>query len=357
MRALRLAWLVGAVACAAKPSSDVGPTARADSSAVDGARLPENDKGALGNAPSAAAPAPSASAPATVPRKGWVHFELVPREGGVRALVAKISPFGVEREAALVPPEHRCVAATGAEVPTGEPRTVKIGCGMEAVAELSLSRDQAVRLIRSKTGEELPLPVPADVSLWISPLLPDPATPSGCDDAKPAGRAIPATVAIRPGGTILPNGSSVFLVIPALGVDVRMGPWARAYCHAFYTERTRRYEAHCSEGEYWPKFDAYFKGDGLFFHYVDAGIDHAEAVPLGGVRVPCGARVRFPAIHHVDPRYEGFQGRCRQQCDQVQDMCMDSCERHPPATDLFAECHTRCYSAHETCWRKTCGRW
>ena len=354
MRALPLAWLVGIMGCAAKPSSGAAPTVPADSATAEAVRLPGN--GAPGTGPSAASSAPPVPVP--VPGIGrpqaWAHFELVPREGGVRALVAIVSKLGVEREVALVPPEHRCAAEGG---PTGDRAgAVKVGCGLEVVAEMSPRGDDGVHLVRTKTGEELPLPVLAGVSLWISPLLHEPATPSGCADAKPTPRAIPALATVRPGGNpYRADGSSLFLVIPSLGVDLRMGPAGGAYCHASYSERTRRYEARCREIDYYPEFDAYFEGDGLLFRYVDRSVDTQETVPLGGFRVPCGTRVRFPSIHRVDPGFRGFHSPCREKCGQVDDLCRDKCERHAPSADALGECQTKCSEARERCWWKTCG--
>ncbi|RYE93319.1 MAG: hypothetical protein EOO75_04630 [Myxococcales bacterium] len=300
----------------------------------------------------------SASAPvASPPPKVTAGFALRMREGGVRALVAVVEPSGVEREIVLVPAEHRCLVLTDhrRELPG---TVLQVGCGLTTLAELGWNgRQVIVDPIDGGHPTPLPVSVPGGASVALSTELLDPATPDGCDREPASGKPIAATTTVRPAAPGDPAGSSLFLRIPALGVDLRVGDWESSYCHGAYAEGSRKFHTTCRQPDDWPSFHAQLSGDALLFHELHAHIDGSRAKVLGGVRLPCGARVNFPTIHHVGARYEQSHGACAERCMQGKDLCQARCGKLPvPFGDpdgRAAECGIACAETEWAC-RQRC---
>ncbi len=234
-----------------------------------------------------------------------------------------LEPLGVERVAARIPPDHRCLAGVTMDEGLSETR-LAVGCGLETATELIHRADTIV--IKAAGGEPSTLLLPAAATVqWVSGPLDEPATGDGCAGVPDRKKPVFVSTTIRTDEAQDPIRSrSMYLLVPEFKATLRIGYTWRDYCHGTHDPHQQTYRVTCNSGENRSSVEAMIVGDALLFAARSGGYGDHHYSPLGGFRIPCGAKVSFPVVHRVDPEYSP-PGPCVSACGTSTDLCRDRC--------------------------------
>ncbi len=318
MRASLAWWAVVAVSCSAPPAALPPEAPPAASAPVWSQLSPDADSWAPDAGPDGGG-SEEKKAPSVVTARAVLRA----RGDGARDLVVLLEPLGVERVAARVLPEHRCLANLRDNMERDDPR-LAIGCGFEH--RVSVSHHDDTAWIETVDGETSVVLLPADATLNFLPgPIADPEAGKGCEGAPE--RKSPVTVSIvRRLAAPADKEKSFLLSLPEFKVTLPIWNGAYEYCHGTHDPIEPAYRAFCSSGPDSRMVETILAGDAILFTSYHTNSDHTWTETMGGFRLPCGAKVQFPVFHHFDER--PHSSLCLTRCEAGKNLCTDKCLIH-----------------------------
>jgi hypothetical protein len=283
----------------------------------------------------AGAPAPAGPAAEVV-----VSLALEPDTGALdsHTLVLQVPAIGARVTLGSIPDTARCSAHT---LDAGEMRKLSqshtgglaakarmiAGCGLTLGVTVSLEDD--VLDVDSAAVARAAVPAPPSVHAQLRVPAGAPVTMNDAIAGQPAcngglqkGPEVLVTVdAVEHGGERV-----LRLRAPTLGFDLELPLFHDGYCHGFRYSAARRLDITCAHAEAGFHVSLAVEGDTLVATTGQYNYGEWSLQALGGVPVPCGARVALPKVHLLDPKWatETAVDMCAA-CSIPDDLCKDPC--------------------------------